>query len=643
MPVNVWKSVFDLFTRMLRTLIDHPGLKVQQVEGTTVVDAVQMTTAEAGDDPDDFVDSGITQMTGNVLSYLERLDDEFYKSLQLQDPHTPDYVARLKDEVPLVNLMQDTLAYYDGKCSLSGLEHEEAELTAKEGARVAARIVEHVHYREQSLFNTAMQNAIKRKQALNEAADASEKEATAAAAAAAADDERRAEEDEEQEEEEGDEPAAKPISAARKAANTTQAAAKAARLAHEEFAVPRAMDLRSELSSLARRVYASGTERAKTRTLLCVVYHAALHERYQEARDLLLMSHLADSIHQFDISTQILYNRALVRCGICAFQQGLLLEAHSALMELAAGSRLKELLAQGLSSNRYADRNPDQEKQERRRLVPYHMHINLELVEAVHLVCAMLLELPNLAHNAFDPRRRTSTISRSFRRLLDHFERQVFTGPPEQTRDFVMTASQMVLDGEWRQAANTLSKLPAWDLLPDPTAARNFITRQLMIEGMRAFLISSYAHFEAISLARLATRFEVSEAEAHAVVSRMLLAGELHACWDQPTATIVVQRTEPSKLQFLALQFAEKAAQFVETNERVLDTRTGSYGYKSSDHQGYDRHGRERRPWVERMERMERGDRRGGRGGGGRGGGRGGGGGAGGGGLMIDRPRSGRG
>merc|ERR1719247_1666661 len=112
---------------------------------------------------------------------------------------------------------------------------------------------------------------------------------------------------------------------------------------------------------LARRVYQHGTDRAKTRTLLCVVYHEALHERYQEARDLLLMSHLGDSIHQFDIATQILYNRALVRCGICAFQRGLLPEAHAALMELASGSRLKELLAQGISSTRFGDRNPEQE------------------------------------------------------------------------------------------------------------------------------------------------------------------------------------------------------------------------------------------------------------------------------------------
>ena len=147
-------------------------------------------------------------------------------------------------------------------------------------------------------------------------------------------------------EEEGDDdddaPKVKEACAERKAADAAAAAAKAAKAAHAEFGVPRPMELRREIASLARRVYAAGSDRNKTRTLLCSVYHHALHGRYFEARDMLLTSHLGDAIHDRDIQTQILYNRAMARCGLCAFELQLLPEAHSALMELAGGSRLKE-------------------------------------------------------------------------------------------------------------------------------------------------------------------------------------------------------------------------------------------------------------------------------------------------------------
>jgi len=531
-----------------------------------------------------------------VLSYLERLDDEFYKSLQLLEPHAPEYVARLKDEVPLVNLMQDTLAFYDTKTD---------ESSQKDMARVASRIVEHVYYREQNLFNKAMNHATSRKQILGEQAAEAQRAAKTAVALA-----QQEEQDEDAvanvEEDEGT-PMPKEALDSRHAANLAVEAAKAATETYATFAVPRMMDLEVEMKALAARIYAHGNERAKTRTLLCAVYHHSLHGRYRMGRDMLLMSHLAESIHQFDVATQILYNRALVRCGICAFESGLLLEAHSALVELAAGVKLKELLAQGVSGGRYNERNPEQEKTERRRLVPYHMHINLELVEAVHLVCAMLLELPNLAHNAFDPKRRAAAVSKTFRRLLDHFERQVFNGPPENIRDHMMCASQQLLSGKWDVAVASLVAMPVWSLLADPERSRTFLRRQLQVEGVRAYLISSYAHYDSMSLPSIASRFGLTAEEAHAIVSKMMLATELHACWDQPTSTVVVQRTEPSKLQFLALQLADKVASFIDTNEYVLDSRTGMFGNKSHDfHErrgGYDGYQRERRPWVERSAR----------------------------------------
>lgn len=598
MPVAVWQEIFNTFRRILQTLVDNPELKIEQVEGTTVFDTTQMTTAEIDEDDEEvFYDAGVTQMTGSILSYLERLDDEFYKSLQLADPHSAEYVARLKDEVPLVNLMQDTLCYYDGKGAQADC------------SRVSSRIVEHIYYREQSLFETAMQNAIKRKQQLLDVLEVADKASTEAEVVAVAAEEKAAEEEEAaaegegEENDEDDEPKVMPDLPERVAAKEFAKQAANAREAFENFMVPRAMKLGEEMSRLSRDIYQHGSERAKTRTLLCHVYHLALHGSFFSARDMLLMSHLADSINNADVSTQILYNRALVRLGICAFTLQLVPEAHSCLMELAAGARLKELLAQAVSSSRFTDRNPEQERQERRRLVPYHMHINLELVEAVHLVCAMLLELPNLAHNAFDPKRRSAAVSKTFRRLLDHFERQVFNGPPENTRDFVMFAAQLLLDGKWEAAAKHFESMTAWDLLPDPTGTRAFIATQMRSEGLRAYLISSHAHYDSISLKELAERFSLPLERTHAIVSKMMLDSEMHACWDQPTSTVVVQRMEPSKLQFLALQFADKCAQLVEANERVLDSRTGSYGYKEQYQGGGER---QRRPWVERSDRYER-------------------------------------
>lgn len=50
------------------------------------------------------------------------------------------------------------------------------------------------------------------------------------------------------------------------------------------------------------------------------------------------------------------------------------------------------------------------------------------------------------------------------------------------------------------------------------------------------------------------------------------------ASLDQPTQTVVMHRTEPTSLQNMALQLAEKLGSLVENNERVFDVKQGVYG-----------------------------------------------------------------
>jgi Eukaryotic translation initiation factor 3 subunit 8 N-terminus len=72
---------------------------------------------------------------------------------------------------------------------------------------------------------------------------------------------------------------------------------------------------------------------------------------------------------------------------------------------------------------RYQEKTPEQEKLERRRQMPFHMHINLEMVEGVYLTCAALLEGPNIAAHPLASTRRV--ISKPFLRLLETYKNQV--------------------------------------------------------------------------------------------------------------------------------------------------------------------------------------------------------------------------
>jgi len=357
------------------------------------------------------------------------------------------------------------------------------------------------------------------------------------------------------------------------------------------------------IERLCKYIYVNdGGDRLRPKAMLCHIYYLSLHDEWYQARDLMLMSHLQESVHMLDPATQILYNRTMVQLGLCAFRHGHIKEAHHALLDIQSSGRAKELLAQGLLLQRQHERTSEQEKIEKQRQMPFHMHINLELLECVYLVSAMLIEIPYMAAHESDARRRM--ISKSFHHQLKVSERQAVTGPPESMREHVVAASKAMRNGLWLNCNNFIinEKMNAkvWDLFYQPDRVRTMLVRKIQEESLRTYLFTHSSVYDSISMDTLAEMFQLEKAAVHSIISKMVMNEELMASLDEPTQSVVMHRTEPSRLQSMSLQLADKLSNLVDNNEKILKIRQGPFAF-SRGNQGNQMRFGDRQNWQNRQ------------------------------------------
>ncbi|XP_022131122.1 eukaryotic translation initiation factor 3 subunit C isoform X2 [Pieris rapae] len=481
-----------------------------------------MTLSESITDETEQLVTAPFQVRGSLLIALERLDDEFTKLLKECDPHSNEYVERLKDEVRVSALI-------DRVCQVV-----ERDGTPQEICRAYLRKIDHLYYK----FDP---RAVKK-----------------------------------------DQPPT------------------------EETSI-------KKMEKFCKYIYANDeSDRLRTRAILSHIYHHALHDNWFQARDLLLMSHLQENVQHSDPSTQILYNRTMANLGLCAFRRGNVKEAHGCLAELMMTGKPKELLAQGLLPQRQHERSKEQEKIEKQRQMPFHMHINLELLECVYLVSAMLIEIPYMAAHEFDARRRM--ISKTFYQNLRASERQALVGPPESMREHAVAAARAMRRGDWRACLNFIvnEKMNAkvWDLMVGADNVRAMLGRLIREESLRTYLFT-YAHvYASLSLRSMADMFELPRQRVHSLVSKMIINEELLASLDDPSECAILHRSEPTRMQALALQLADKVGNLVDSNERIFE-KQGSFFQRGGAPRGEGRQrDRPREGWGRRQRNRRRDDDR---------------------------------
>ncbi|ESK92951.1 eukaryotic translation initiation factor 3 subunit 8 [Moniliophthora roreri MCA 2997] len=503
MPIDMWLSAQREVDQLVAIVTLDPAYSIQEIT-EDYDELVERSPATEKD--------GIVRVRGSIISFIDRLDDEFTRSLQNIDPHGTEYVERLKDEKVLYCTICRAQAFYEKTKQDDPL------------SRVIMRRLEHIYSKPDPVV-----------QALEAAAEASDIKPTTTLAS--------------------------------KGSTST--------LIHE----------------LCVYLYKSGNSLLRTRAMLSHIYHHALHNDFHTARDMLLMSHLQESIHSADVATQILYNRTVVQLGLCAFRSGLIREAQAMLQDIFTTQRVKELLAQGVHQQRFQVLTPEQEKAEKQRQLPFHMHINTELLEAAFLVSSMLIEIPLLASIDSEESKRKA-ISKPFRRLLDFADRQVFTGPPESTRDHIMQASKALQDGEWEKCRDLIQSIKIWSLMPEATSVKEMLAKRIQEQGLRTYLFTYAPHYSTLSLSLLARTFSLPLRSVTSIVSKMIWNEELSASLDQSGGVIVFHRVEVSRQQQLALMIAEKVNAIADQNEKILDVKMGGtagWGDRTDGKQGEKR------------------------------------------------------
>lgn len=124
MPIEMWLSAQREIDSLIGILIEDGGYSVQEI--TDDYDDLEERAPDGEKD-------GVVRVRGSIISFVDRLDDEFIRSLQNLDPHGTEYMDRLKDEKSLYCTICRAEALYEKKQLPEPL------------ARVVTRRLEHIY------------------------------------------------------------------------------------------------------------------------------------------------------------------------------------------------------------------------------------------------------------------------------------------------------------------------------------------------------------------------------------------------------------------------------------------------------------------------------------------------------------------
>jgi len=103
MPVDLWLAAQREVDELISIISASSDYSIQEIVDD-YDELIERTPQSEG---------GLVRIGGSFISFIDRLCDEFTRSLQHIDPHGTEYVERLKDEKALYRTICRAQAFYE--------------------------------------------------------------------------------------------------------------------------------------------------------------------------------------------------------------------------------------------------------------------------------------------------------------------------------------------------------------------------------------------------------------------------------------------------------------------------------------------------------------------------------------------------
>lgn len=484
-------------------------------------------------------------IVGSVTAFVERLADELTSHLLYLDPNSSEYISLLKDDSKLYTIIVRAQLY------LSQIISNDDDLEADQLCRIIIKRIESIYYKPVKLIILSELNTWNALSISDNSNDKVQKIT---------------------------------VSEAHDISNTLQT--------------------NKLIDSLCSHLYqhANGIQSSiyRKRAALMQSYYYSISNQFFRARDILHLTHVQTTIHTSEPGVQVLFNRAIVQLGLAAFRSGLSEEAQTILNEIVTNPNTRDLLGQSkiYFNNNNQSSATEVGPNEKGKYVPFHMHVNIELIDSVYYIASLFVELPYMAlqsYQHFTPgainaanieaqtqSQNKKNVSRSFKRILEYNERQYFQGPAEESRDHVFDAYNKLVKFNWKAASKTLCDLKVWGMMPGVSIVNadgksgTDLLNEVLIKQCKTVALKTWAYVNAgviknYAVRRLATRFEIDENDVCSIIGGLIHREEIRGYlkFNEDNSKSVVFNKKEDGMGGIVRGLTECVNSILERNEKL--------------------------------------------------------------------------